>query len=358
VKISHGMALTIALSAVLCARADIETPPFKKLVYPGAEYKYYVLVGGNTIPTGINNSGTVTGYFPQIVPSDRTPIRGVPYFGFVDSNGAYGAFYAYYPFISGLSPDDLSLVPKDMPLYPTAINDSGTIVGVYAGAETGNTLGFSVSNIQSSFTVPWGYEVSILQYPDLFWVGSGTYPSGINNAGEVIGIWWSMTEDHDSIGGGFLLKNGVYSPLSYTPLAINNRGEILGQLSNGDIVIDTNGSIRDLGVLPFTPTGFNNSGVIVGGDYLDRNGILSQINLAGASGVQINAINDEGNFVGAANDSNGQFGFEATPEPFDGLPLAAGLLALAGHRFRNRRHAALARKRTSVRNRPHWLLFF
>jgi hypothetical protein len=223
--------------------------------------------------------------------------------------------------------------------YPTAINDSGTVIGYYFGDDAQNMLGFSVSSSQLT-AFPYDQPVEVIQYPGLYWVFSGTYPRGINNSGEVVGTWWSLTEDDDNIEGGFLLKNGVYRPLSYTPLAINNRGEILGQLSNGDIIIDTNGSIRDLGVLPFTPTGFNNSRVIVGGDYLDRNGILSQINLAGASGIKISAINDEGFFVGTAADTNGRFGFEATPEPFAGLPLAVGLLALAAQRIWKRRHAA------------------
>jgi hypothetical protein len=340
-----GMALAIALSAAIPATADIETPPFTKIVYPNIPDPYppspglFILVGANTVPTGINNSNVVTGYFPQIIGNWSIVVHGVSDFGFVESNGAYGAFYVGYPYFQGYTPADFLLVPKDMAGYPTAINDSGTIVGSYVGDDALNTLGFSISSGQST-PFPYGQPVDVIQYPGLFWAINGTVPRGINNAGEIVGNWWSVDEQGYNIQGGFLLKDGVYSPLSYAPLAINNLGQILGQLSNGDIIIDTNGSIRDLGVLPFIPTGFNNSGVIVGGDYLDRNGILSQISLAGASGVQINAINDEGNFVGTANDSNGQFGFEATPEPFAGLPLAAGLLALATRRFWKRRRAA------------------
>ena len=90
-------------------------------------------------------------------------------------------------------------------------------------------------------------------------------------------------------------------------------------------------------MLQFSPSGFNDNGVIVGGDYLYfyPSNIYTQVNLQGESGIQINAINDLGQFVGTANGSDGQIGFAVTtPEPYEGLPLLVGMGAIALRRFR------------------------
>jgi hypothetical protein len=77
--------------------------------------------------------------------------------------------------------------------------------------------------------------------------------------------------------------------------------------------------------------------MIVGGDYVYLNGDLTQIQLQGQPGaqVQLNAINDNGEFVGTYTGSDGEFGFAAaTPEPGALGALLAGVFGLAIRRRR------------------------
>ncbi len=335
-KLGISLSLVCASLGVIPAAADVVTAPFQTITFPNvpdpnianaAQLGLFVIEGGNTVPTAINDAGVITGHFPQTIGIWSKIASGVPDFGFLDANGSYGAFY-------GLNPDTFNNVA----VYPTGINDSGTIVGNYMGDAFLDNFGFAVDGVSApSLYQPDGYVVSAINYPGLPVGFDNTFVRGINDNGQIIGTYLNqLTGD----SGGFQLLNGAFTPLSYTPIAINNLGQILGRDSSGNNLIDTNGNLRNLGILPFAPTGFNDSGTIVGGDYLYHNGFLTQIQLAGESGVQINAINDEGSFVGTANGADGQIGFEVTtPEPFTGVPLIAGLCGLAFLRFRTRRAA-------------------
>jgi hypothetical protein len=320
--------------------ADVVTPPFKTIVFPNipdpnipnaAQLGLFVIQGSNTVPTGISDNGVVVGQF-----SANPGIWTVAPYGdmqFVESGGSYAAFFAVGPMFSLEAPPQV---------YRTGINDSGAIVGSFIGDEFDETSGFVTGPPNFFITLGYSYPqpalVTPIFYPALQPGFGYTNANGVNNSGEIIGTYFDYSQN---TGGGFVLNNGAYTPLSYSPLAINNLGQIVGEDSSGNFLIDTNGSIRNLGILPFTPTGFNDNGTIVGGDYLYNNGFLTQVDLKGESNVQINAINDNGYFVGTADGPSGQIGFEVTtPEPFAGIPLLAGVCGLAILRFRTRRHGA------------------
>jgi hypothetical protein len=348
-KLAGLPALALGLFFVTPAVADIDTLPFTTIAFPFVLSNdnppvygppYYQIEPSNTVPTGISANGTVSGYFSSNIGLWTEPPYGS--LGFFEQNGNYSDFgvFDYYD--------------QDYPISQVrnvAMNDSGTAVGSFSD------FGFIVNPMpgtcrcfSSIFPDP------PVQYPTIPGLGipsNGlTTLSGINDSGQVIGNYINYCTGFDpttgdcpggETSGSFLLYNGVFTDLPYTALAINNLGQILGQAGNGDIVIDTNGNTKDLGQLPFLPTGFNNSDTIVGGNYLYHNGFLTQIQLNGETSVQINAINDQGVFVGVANGPGGQIGFETTtPEPFTGLPLLGGVGWLALRRFRTRRSSTQA----------------
>ena len=325
--------------------ADIATLSFTPIAFPNvpdpnipnaAQLGLFVIQGSNTVPTGITDGGVIVGHFNSDIGIwTRGPYGSM---GFVDAGGSYGAFYGFGPFFVGVdqSGNPVSTLQQTQ-LFPTGINDSGTVVGNYPGDAFFDTYGFALSNPPDpTLFSPQGLVVSPIVYPGLTFGLFNTFVSGINDSGEIIGNYQDQLQ---GTSGGFEISpGGVFTALSYTPLAINNNGQIVGEDSSGNILIDTNGSIRNLGMLPFTPTGFNDNGTIVGGDYVYNNGFLTQIQLYGETSVQINAINDGGYFVGSANGPGGQVGFETiTPEPFAGLPILAGLCAIGILRFRTRR---------------------
>ncbi len=328
------------------------TYPFQVIAVPNipepdAPPDYFLLSAANTVPTGINNSGQIVGTFLNL---PYPNVQGVgPYgtMGFVESNGSYNTFYAgdangtlCYPVgYSGACGVNLN---------PTGINDSGSIAGIFPGDQFGGIYGFVTQSPPGG--QPAYSSVSQITYPGVQ-PGLGlTTVSGINNGGAMVGTYGYIDSFDNVIQGGYLLNGGVFTALSYTPVAINNQGQILGVDGNGNTLIDTYVNIRNLGALQFSPCGYNDICVIVGGDYLYfyPSNVYTQVNLQGESGIQINAINDLGQFVGTANGSDGQIGFAVTtPEPYEGFPLLVGMGAIALRRFRARRRIQSGRFRSS-----------
>jgi probable HAF family extracellular repeat protein len=212
-------------------------------------------------------------------------------------------------------------VPGSIDTSPDAINNLGQIVGTYTD-DAGNGHGFLEKG---------GKYVNVDVAGAVF-----TAPGGINDLGQIVGI------DLDNAGNldGFLDTRGKFTTLSTSgsasgfsfngPLSINDKGEILWQVSNsfgfpgsthtaleeGRVftLIDVPGAVGDT-----APGGLNNFGQIVGSygisasggyeyGFLDTNGVFTTIDdpNAGPGGyTQAFGLNDWGQVVGTYCDSAG-----------------------------------------------------
>jgi len=211
--------------------------------------------------------------------------------------------------------------PGSIITSPTAINNIGQIVGTYID-DAGNGHGFLETG---------GKYVNVDVAGALF-----TAPGGINDLGQIVGI------DLDKAGNvdGFLDTHGKFTTLntfgpasgfSFSgPLSINDRGEVLWQVSNSSggpgsthaaleerhvfTLIDVPGAVGDT-----APGGLNNFGQIVGSygisasggykhGFLDTNGVFTTIddpNTGPAGFTNAFGINDWGQVVGTYCDSAG-----------------------------------------------------
>jgi probable HAF family extracellular repeat protein len=165
------------------------------------------------------------------------------------------------------------------------INNEGTIVGTFRlSAPPPNNYGIAGSG---GFIFKDGVY-TMFDYPTAI----GTHPTGINDHGEIVGIW----KDANNVRHGFLLRDGSFSSLD-VPAAVG---------------------------LTFAE-GINNAGEVVG-RYLDSNsvlhgfvlskGIYTTLDFPGASDSVAFGLNDQGQIVGTYNGGTG--GFIATPVGGDG----------------------------------------
>jgi hypothetical protein len=286
-KLSFGLAA--ALSVAIPVMADIDTQPstINSNTSDSGRQKHSqmglsFLLGADSFTTGTNDSGALTDYFPQTSGYWNRPGYDARDFGSVHSGRAS---YADALFVDGG-------------------NRFGNLQSQYesgysaGGADSGTIGGANPADYQSS---PVNPNVNLVQNPGLTFARTRTYTTEINNSGEVIGAY---QDGSTFAGGAFLLSNGVFTGLPSTPW-INNSGQI-GQGSNGR----------------------NGGGVIPGGGY------LPQGQWPGGPGGN----NGGGAFAGTVN---GPTGLGSTaPEPFAGLPLAAGLAAIAARHLWKRRRTA------------------
>jgi uncharacterized membrane protein len=148
-------------------------------------------------PNGINNKGTIIGFFEAAPDATDT--------GFVlTSAGAFAAFNA----------------PGAIYNYPTGINDDGDTVG-YACPDNGSCGPF-LRRANGSFS----------QIPAV--IPAGADYAGINNSGVIVG----NAPSGSSLYPGFFVSGGeVFQLAGFGEnvgfLAINNAGEILGINSDG-----------------------------------------------------------------------------------------------------------------------------
>jgi probable HAF family extracellular repeat protein len=204
--------------------------------------------------TAINDLDQISGF--------NSPSSPTPRYGFIDTGGSYA---------------QLSLSPYSTTDYD--INDSGVIVGgIYLHTVSG------VTPIYTGFVDNNG-TITYLNAPGSLNSNGYTYPSGINDADQVVGTF------ETSYGGnqqGFLYQNGNYTSIN-DPSAgaegtdatdINNSGVIVGfyydssDKLNGFVDIGgTFTTIDDpLGVEGTQVYGINNAGQIVG-SYIDGSGV-------------------------------------------------------------------------------------
>jgi probable HAF family extracellular repeat protein len=243
--------------------------------------------------------------------------------GFLYSAGAYTAVSDPFKILfvppGGIGPEDGILVADHADYTePTAINDSGQIVG---SAGVGPDF--------SGFFFSGGTYTNL---GHLF-----TQLTGINNAGQVVG-----SESLPSLVG-FLYSGGVFTDLhdpaatgATVPTDINNVGQIVGYYSDSTHAhgfIYNNGTYTTLDDPLGTDTyitGENDNGQIVGNyddasgnahGFLYANGTFTTIdNPSGETGLS--GINNAGEIVGTYSDSaDNPHGFIASTSPISLAPL-------------------------------------
>ena len=291
---------------------------------------------------GVNNAGVVVGNWAN-------PSTG-NIDAFVYSKGVY-----------------TDVVPTAGSVYATltAVNNAGTAVGAYAGAD-GVYHGFTYAN----------GAVTLL--PDISPLATETYTNGINKAGTIVGV--SSMDPSYSPFSAFVLQNGAFTSYNYPGAAstgfvgINDAGVIVGNyfdalgnsfgfyIPNGDLnspqswvpVNDPNGTST-------FPEAINNSGQIVG-FFVDANGLQHGFVYSGGmngafstldfpndpglspifpavTGTELYGINDLGQIAGTYNNYSNGFLADPVPEPGSMALFAVGLLALGVYGRRRRKPA-------------------
>ena len=154
--------------------------------------------------------------------------------------------------------------------------------------------------------------------------GTQSFAYAINDKGQVVGESRIAGDqeahiflyDHGNLVDLSLLYNIGPGPYLSTANDINNKGQIVGNISNGHAVLLSKRVITDLGTLGgifSSSQGVNDSGQIVGyyslpgffnHAFLYSNGVMTALGPFGADAISIaTAINNSGMIVGDATDS-------------------------------------------------------
>ena len=138
---------------------------------------------------------------------------------------------------------------------------------------------------------------------------TSTLALAFNNSGQIVGSYTDATGTH-----GFLDNNNVFTTLPFTPTGINNLGQIVGYSSDG-VFLDTNGVVTDIALPNFgTPIGdyvpvarINDLGQIVGSyltadfrsqlPFVYSNGTLTFLPVAPDTRTIPHGINNDGQIL-------------------------------------------------------------
>ena len=232
---------------------------------------------------------------------------------------------------------DLGTLGKGLDSQGVAINDSGQVVGGSSGSFPGNPFesngnGKGMTALRSTtLAQARGINDSGQVAGECGWVvapelnacvvSNGTATNlpdcangiavAINNNGEAVG----QCGDNNALG--LVWTNDTPTALATlggtaaTPTAINNLGQVVGTSATSTGSVDgalwSNGTVTDLGS-NFWPAAINDSGVIVGRQFVYSNGTLQDLNnlIPAGSGYQIESatgINDNGQIVVIALDT-------------------------------------------------------
>jgi len=236
---------------------------------------------GPTLGVDINNEGEVVGRYLSGATAASDTYTFVYLNGVTTVLGGFGGNYS----------------------DPTAINDSGQIVGLAGNTVTGPIYGFLYSN---------GMVTNLDQL-----TGLSLDPYDINDLGQIVGEY-----DTTATRNAFLYSNGaVTNPGSLIPggyenvaTGINDSGQVVGSSqvdpSDDHAFLYSNGTLADLGTLggPYSyASAINNSGEVTGYSGLADDNTDYFIYSNGT-------MTDLGAFIAAAINDNGQIvGYEPTP---------------------------------------------
>ncbi len=291
---------------------------------------------------GINNAGTIAGYFGD---------------GTVIPNNGYLLAPPYGP--ANYTPEN---VPGAFQTQVTGLNNTGTTVGFWADT-AGDNFGFYKS----------GTTFTTVNDPSTPTTGTMTNQLlGVNDAGIAVGFYNDSSSPPNAHAYIYDIGTASFTPItlpsawdatSVTAAAINDLGDIAGFYTNATGTfgfLDDGGSFTSVGVPGATATqffGLNDHGVAVG-DYVSGSGVMhglafnsffdvfTAIDAPGGIGTAtLNGINDKGAVVGfyvdSGDNTNGLL-VTGIPEPSTWALMALGFagLGFAGHRRAMRRAAA------------------
>jgi hypothetical protein len=207
------------------------------LVYPGTtQYNNYasgINAAGLIVGTYFTASGFNQGYVYNGTSYATFDIQGAPTTLFGISNndlvsGLYSPNTSELPVSFVRSPQG-ELLPIQFPgstfTWPYGVNDHGEVVGIF-GEASGSVAGFV-------FRPSQGYTQ--LNKPG----ADGTYPAGINDASVIVGDYYDQSVGHYY---GFVLDAGQYTSISIPganstyPTGINSAGDITGYYWDEQIV--------------------------------------------------------------------------------------------------------------------------
>ena len=264
------------------------TPPYSQANFTNENFPG----SSQTQVTGINNTGTTVGFY-----ADSNGATTPNFIGFVDQSGTFTA----------VQDPSTPVVPASLNQL-LGVNDANVAAGFYQDA-LGNFHGYTYNIGTASFDnllLPSGDNASSFA------------ATGINNAGMVVGFFTNLSGTTE----GFIDNGGTFTNFLATGsnntmfLGINNNGDAVGVYQDG--------------------SGFNHGFVysIASGTYQsvdDPNAVLLN------GGTTINGINDKGDLVGFYGDANGNtIGLLATPVP---EPRYISVLLLAALAFAGIKHA-------------------
>ncbi len=257
----------ISVAAVgACGTTERLTQPTVSLSHVVAPPQYRVAtlstLGGASQGGGINNPGWVAGYSGL---PDGTRHAALWRNGSITDLGTLGGTQ------SGLHSN----------VQWPGLNDDGMVVGVsHTGAldplgEAWSCSAFMAANGHTCLGFVWHGGV-MTALPTLG--GSNGFAAGVNDAGQVVG--WAETPVHDPTRGTVTDLGSLGGAFWHTPMAINNRGEVVG-FSNppgGDIDAD------DLRAFLWTRArGMQNLGVLSGDGLSEALDINNRGQIVGVS---------------------------------------------------------------------------
>ena len=221
--------------------------------------------------TGINEAGQVVGLF-----SDSTGTHG-----FLNTGGT----------LTTVDDPDATVSNGTSATEAYGINNAGQIVGIFLGPGYWN--GFLDTN--GTFTTITDPSAYFNPGPGGGFTGGGTFATGINNNGQIVGYYFDVTGTRF----GYVDTSGTFTMIGDPLAAVGTFGS--GTVANG---------INDAGDV--VGSYFDASGGQHG--FVDTDGVYTTIDVPGAIATTAAGINGSGVIVGTWYGSNNLgHGFEATP---------------------------------------------